>query len=331
LTSSESARAKLQSNVTHLLDALMKVGVRFGLRFIISELDLSHTDASLRSIFGGVDGYNHIIKREQEIETLDLSRTKTSSRSLVNFCKTDHLRVLILDDCYSVRRTKDKAESNAFSLLADYPIQSLEVLSVVGTSTILNSQRWIDQVEKGCPKLKTLYFTRKPSEKALGWDDIIRMQSMRDPQLLPCGHVCDMGVLKQLMTPNCPIGREHFELNKLEKLAPRITKLTKENGHWIADIVDHNRQPLDPKVLYHTDCGEFYNLKTLINKYHVTTDNINQQTKAELHGKSCFACYNKFAPGKLRLCYPESAKLDEKHEFNSLSTVGAYAFTGQNS
>jgi len=173
--------------------------------------------------------------------------------------------------------------------------------------------------------LKTLYFTRKPGEKALGWDDIVRMQSMRDPQLLLCGHIGDLSVLKKVDKSLCPICRDHFDLTKLERIIPRITKLTKKNGKWLAEIVDHNRQPLDSKTLYHVECGEFYNFNTLVNKYHITTSSINQHTKAELHGKSCFACYNHFQPGKIRICFPESAKLDDQQQFDTLSTVHLYS------
>jgi len=315
--------------VVSLLDLCMKVGAQFGLRFVISGIDLSHTDASLRSVFGGEDGFKKPIKREQELEVLDLSCTKTSSRSLVNFQKATNLKVLILDDCYDVRRTKDKAESNVFSLLQEHPIPQLEVLSLVGTSTILNSHKWIDQVEKGCPKLKTLYFTRKPGEKSLGWDDVIRMQSMRDPQLLPCGHIGDLSVLKLVNPSLCPLCRADFDIPRLERIVPRITKLTKNEGKWQAEIVDHNRVKLDSKTLYHIECGEFYNFETLVNKYHITTETINQLTKGELHGKSCFACYQKFAPGKIRICFPESAQLegDQGHSFESLSGAALYSLS----
>jgi len=161
LNNSESARARLQSHVVLLLDLIMRVGADYGLRFVISEVDLSHTDASLRAVFAGLDGFANPMKREQELEVLDLSRTKTSSRSMVNFQKANRLKVLILDDCYSVRRTKDKAESNVFSLLQEHPISSLEVLSLVGTSTILNSHKWIDQVEKRMSQVEDTLLYKK--------------------------------------------------------------------------------------------------------------------------------------------------------------------------
>lgn len=40
-----------------------------------------------------------------------------------------------------------------------------------------------------------VYFTRKRGAKALGWHDIIMMQTMRRPQLLPCGHIGDKSSL----------------------------------------------------------------------------------------------------------------------------------------
>jgi hypothetical protein len=43
------------------------------------------------------------------------------------------------------------------------------------------SSSWISHVAKGCPNLEIIYFTRRPGEKALGWDDVIKMQTMRDP------------------------------------------------------------------------------------------------------------------------------------------------------
>jgi len=64
----------------------------------------------------------------------------------------------------------------------------------------------------------------------------------------------------------------------------------------------------------------------LVNKYHTTSDAISQNTKAQLHGKACFACYKKFQPGKLRICFPESALLEnQQHEFETLSKVQIYS------
>jgi len=324
LTQSEQSREDARTIVVRVLDMLMQVGHSYGIRFVFTEVDLSHTDCSMRAIFNGVDGLGNPIGREKEVEILDLSYTRTSSRSLKNFCKASNLKVLLLDHCLNLKRDKHKVETHVFSLLVEYKIPMLEVLSVVGTSQLLSSD-WINQVDKGCPMLKTLYFTRKPGEKALGWDDIILMQSMRDPHLLPCGHIADKFSLVSLVTKECSLDRTPFNVQHLVPVVPHITRLRRSEGGWTAEIVDYNRQPLDDKVLYHVSCGEFYNLRTLQAKYHIPIELIVDSRLVEaLEGKACLGCYRSFGVEDLRLCFPHSARLDELQQFDSLSNISLY-------
>ena len=61
-----------------------------------------------RSVFGGTAPDGEFLQREREIEVLNLSFSQTSSRSIRNFCKAINLRVLILDHCEKLRRSRTK-------------------------------------------------------------------------------------------------------------------------------------------------------------------------------------------------------------------------------
>jgi len=310
-----------------LLDTVSHAGDRYGIKFIVSEIDLSHTVSSTRSIFGGTDRHGKNIHREKDVEVLNLSFTQTSSRSLKNFCKASNLRILLLDHCERLRRNKTSMDSEALSLLSENRIETLTTLSLVGTSNMM-SPYWIKHVEAGCPHLETIYFTRKPGQKALGWDDIIRMQSMRDPVLLPCGHIADYETMQELHY--CSLDRLPFSRSLTVRISPNITKLYKGKsaGGWKAEIVDHNRDPLDDKVLYHVACGEFYNYSTIKMKYHFkSTGSINEDLIGQLLSQNCLNCLEQFESANLRMCFTQSAKLDslQNQEFENLGTVSMYS------
>jgi hypothetical protein len=167
-----------------------------GQRFVFSEVNLSGTLSSMRAIFNGTNGRGQLIRRETEVEVLNLSKTQTTARSLLSLHRLSNLRTLYLDHCLSLK----KSGKDVFSLLSKKsPIPNLEELSVVGTSEVL-SLNWFVEVETNCPKLNTIYFTRKKGTKALGWQDLVMMQTMRNPQLLPCGHIAEKAsIIEQRM------------------------------------------------------------------------------------------------------------------------------------
>jgi hypothetical protein len=74
------------------------------------------------------------------------------------------------------------------------------------------------KVESKCPKLSLVYFTRRPGDKALGWSDVVMMQSMREPTLLPCGHVGDATSLRLIRAQICPICRTPYTADTLVKM-----------------------------------------------------------------------------------------------------------------
>jgi len=59
----------------------------------------------------------------------------------------------------------------------------------------------------------------------LGWQDLILMQTMRNPQLLPCGHIGDKESTVSLSY--CSLDRESFRIEELVTLNPSNTKLSK--------------------------------------------------------------------------------------------------------
>jgi hypothetical protein len=89
--------------------------------------------------------------------------------------------------------------------------------------------------------------------------------------------------------------------------------------------VDHNRDPLDDKVLYHTRCGEFYNYATIRTKYNVTGGMITEDLVDVLKGQLCVNCSEGFSHDTLRICYTQSAKLDSpQQQFETLGTFSMY-------
>jgi hypothetical protein len=80
---------------------------------------------------------------------------------------------------------------------------------------------------------------------------------------MQCGHIVDY---QTLVATNfvCSFDRSVVDAYELIKLKPNITKLTKVGNTWAADIVDHNREKLDDKVLYHESCGVFSKIVTFL-------------------------------------------------------------------
>jgi len=298
----------------------MKVGVKIlDKRLIFTEVDLSHTISSMRAIWKGKNGLGKKICRELEVTHLNLSFTVTSSRSVASLYLMKNLTTLYLDHCSSLKKTK-----RVFSLLMQKGVvPALETLSVVGTSDVF-SPDWLTQVESKCPKLRVVFFTRAPGTKALGWNDSILMQTMRNPVLLPCGHIGDKDVIKGL--GKCSYDRQPFPVQALIDLNPHITRLDKaENGQWTAQVVDNSRNKLDSKVLYHVLCGEFYNLTTIKRLYDFKGSSLSRETIDHLQKHPCAGCWRSFnSKPELRVCFLHGAEDFQGQDFINLSQLGDY-------
>ncbi len=176
-------------------------------------------------------------------------------------------------------------------------------------------------VEAKCPKLALVYFTRRPGDKALGWSDVVMMQSMREPSLLPCGHVGDAQSLRHIRCQICPICRTPYTMAQLVVLRANVTQLTRVADSWKATIVDTLRYPLDDKVLYH-ECGEFFNLSSLRTLYACDAKaEINPAFVESMKTHLCLRCSKPFE--RLYICYPRSAVEDEAG-FSTLSEACGY-------
>jgi len=184
-------------------------------------------------------------------------------------------------------------------------------------------------VEAKCPKLKTVFFTRAPGTKALGWSDAILMQTMRSPVLLPCGHIADKDVVKTLK--ECSFDRQPFLPVALIDLNPHVTRLDKDHGQWTAQVVDHSRNKLDSKVLYHVLCGEFYNLNTIQNVFKYKGDSISVDTINFLLKQLCSGCWRPFyTKSELRTCFLYGAEEFQAQDFNNLAELGEYSSGNNN-
>ena len=315
----EAQREHARQMIVQVLDAVTThMWSKLRIRIVFSDIDLSGTEGSMRAVFQGVGPTGRTAARETEVERLNLSDTRTSPRSLLSLHKLSNLRELLLDRCPSIQ----KSGKNVFSLLLKKDsIPSLISLSVVGTSQVM-SVTWVAEVEQRCPNVKRLYFTRQPGVKALGWSDNVMMQTMRDPLLLPCGHIGDRASLLSL--GYCALDRQPFRVTELASLHPNITLLEKdESGKWNATIVDVGRRPLDPKVLYHRHCGSFYNVETLRETYDIETLEVNNDLIDEIRAQTCHYCQKAFG-SNTRICFPHSAEPSEKQNFDNLKDVSTY-------
>eukprot|EP01124_Arcella_intermedia_P015191 TRINITY_DN21700_c0_g1_i1.p1 TRINITY_DN21700_c0_g1~~TRINITY_DN21700_c0_g1_i1.p1 ORF type:complete len:554 (+),score=137.20 TRINITY_DN21700_c0_g1_i1:433-2094(+) len=302
------------------LDKLMDYGHSLGQRFMFVNINLSNTEASMRSVFSGTCA-GRPVHREIEVEKLNLTKTNTSPQALGLLFRLRNLRELYLDYCEQII-SKGRT---AFSLLSkDDPVPKLELLSVIGTSSELSS-KWLSDIQAACPLLSKVYFTRKKGTKTIGWQDIVLMQTMRIPSLLPCGHIGDKESLKQL--GYCSFDRQPFRHHELLELNPKISFLSKDpknDSNWNAAIVDLQRNLLDAKVYYHSDCGNFFNLSSIKTLFHIEATSLSDSLLHELKGKKCPDCSKSLS--SLRVCYPHSAEQDpEDQKFRDLSSFGAYS------
>jgi len=316
----EAQREYARQLIVQVLDgATAAAWAKLRVRLTFSDIDLSGTEGSMRAVFQGIGPAGNVFARETEVKRLNLSSTRTSPRSLLSLHKLCNLEELLLDHCPSIQ----KSGKNVFSLLLKKDsIPSLTSLSVVGTSQVM-SVTWIAEVEQRCPNLKKLFFTRQPGVKALGWSDNVLMQTMRDPLLLPCGHIGDRASLLSL--GYCALDRQAFRISELASLHPNITLLEKDSdGKWNATIVDAQRMPLDPKVVYHRQCGSFYNLETLKDIYDLEDiHEVNQDLIDAIRAQSCHYCQKQFG-SNTRICFPHSAEPNEKQAFDNLQDVSNY-------
>lgn len=312
----ETQRNKVMKLVSNLMDKVMDVAYeKFSIRAIFSDVDLTSTQGSMRSIFYG-KFLGKKIARETEVEKLNLSKTRTSFRSIICLHLLSNLRELYLDYCVSLQ----KAGKDVFSyLLLKDPISKLEILSVVGITKTM-SEKWLKDVDLMCPKLRIVYYTKHQNSKAIGWRDIVMLQSVRQPVLLPCGHVGDREPV--LAMKYCPLDRTYVDEDNILPMNPAITQLRLENNGWVSTIVDIKRKQLDSKLLYHPSCGNFYNIESINSIYNLGIIHLDRDSIALLSGTLCIACEKDMK--NVRICYPlESENCNDKL-FENLETVGSY-------
>jgi ubiquitin-protein ligase len=314
--SGDALKSTVTKIVVSILDGLMDLGYTLGFRFLFTSIDLSNTEGSLRAILKGTCA-GRPVHREVEVEELYLTRTKTSPQGLGSLYLFRNLKTLYLDHCENL------AERFSFnSLSKDDKIPKLKVLSLVGTSSTL-SHRWLSDIEAACPKLSKIYFTRKKGTKALGWQDVILMQALRIPVLLPCGHIGDKASLRQL--GYCSFDRQPFRASDMVEINPLITLVVKDEvtQKWHASIVDAYRNPLDAKVLYHP-CGSFLNVSSVKQLYKLEDDTLNEMVLVKLRNTPCPECLQSLL--NARICYPHSAEIGaEDQQFDDLKGIGSYS------
>lgn len=165
-----------------------------------------------------------------------------------------------------------------------------------------------------------MYFTRKPGEKAIGWDDIILIQTMRKPHLLPCGHIGDYDTLNSFQIKECSLDRQPFSMKELLPLSPHITRLVRTREGWSADIVDHERQKFGDKIIYHS-CGEFYSFQFLKTTFGIQDPN-QATTVLTNEALVCLSCFQPFLDHTTRTVF--TSKLSDGKNFSNLDQVSLF-------
>eukprot|EP01129_Flabellula_baltica_P003629 TRINITY_DN13384_c0_g1_i1.p1 TRINITY_DN13384_c0_g1~~TRINITY_DN13384_c0_g1_i1.p1 ORF type:complete len:569 (+),score=76.95 TRINITY_DN13384_c0_g1_i1:568-2274(+) len=308
----EDFRDHSRNTVWKLLDTITEFGEINEIEFVFTEIDLSLTDSSMRSIFGG-ESFGRAINRETLLETLNLSHTHTSARSLLSLHNMVNLREIYLDYCPDI----EKFGKNIFKLLASRdPIPNLELLSVIKTSCKL-SQKWFSIIEKSCPKIRTVFFTRKPGTKAVGWRDSPDSRSMKEPHLAPCGHFVDISTFNGY----CQLDNIKCNLYELIAVDPMVSLLEKDqNDEWNSQIVDATRKPLESVAVVHLECGSFYNYRSLTDLFSIHLEQENTSLGV-LRNFFCTECDKPLT--NCRICYPVDIG---KQSFGSLQAYGSYSY-----
>lgn len=145
----EDVRERNASIIASVLNQAAAVGHAYGLRFVYDTISIVNTQASMRACFNGENWKGEKIFREREVETLVLSHSNTSAKSLKNLNKAVRLRYLFLDGCplATAASRSGRTRSDVFDELTQQgPVESLECLSIVGTSAFLQSD-WLTIVE----------------------------------------------------------------------------------------------------------------------------------------------------------------------------------------
>eukprot|EP01091_Cochliopodium_minus_P014177 TRINITY_DN4771_c0_g1_i1.p1 TRINITY_DN4771_c0_g1~~TRINITY_DN4771_c0_g1_i1.p1 ORF type:complete len:451 (+),score=133.87 TRINITY_DN4771_c0_g1_i1:83-1435(+) len=250
----ENIRERVGIIITKILNSILVLGRTFGIRFIFKEINLSNTEASMRSIFNGEDWNGRIMYREREIVMLNLSNTRTTPKSLQNLSKAIRLEYLFVDRC-NMNESNNKENTVDIFESDVQKVPGLKVLSLVDTSKQL-SPNWLSRVEEVCPNLHLIYFNKTPKEKVVGWVDNVLMKSMINPTLLECGHIIDAETLKKLEK------KERVNCRKPIKESLSISnftiELTKVNDQWNSQLLNITNKTFAQLTCYTTFAERLY-------------------------------------------------------------------------
>jgi len=158
------------------------------------------------------------------------------------------------------------------------------------------------------------------------------MQTMRDPQLLPCGHISDLEPI--LKTRKCCLDQMQVQKNSLETINPSISHLYKNlnNEKWEVDIVDALRRQLEDRTVYHVKCGTFYNMNTIKELFNLDPESMNNEILLNnLSQIYCYYCNVSFS-FNARICYPNSVQqsFNDDNNFIDLGTMSSYSMFEKN-
>ncbi|MGK0182392.1 MAG: hypothetical protein ACI9YB_001692 [Halioglobus sp.] len=233
----------------------------------VKEINLYDTNASLRSVFE-----DEVL---EEIEIINLANTRTSEQSLLNIHKIKRLKELILDNSRGI-------SGNAFTAMCGVN-KHLKKISLVGTASKL-TEGWLARVTAFCPALVEVRATPGPHSKTLGIESVITLSTIRDAQILLCGHLIDRVAMGSLLQNNCPSCRVPFTPANAKPFRPTVVYVRDEDGVWKTNPVDVNDTSLkNGRVFVHLECGSIYNEETLEVVYGLGIEAIG-------NGEACLGC-----------------------------------------
>jgi hypothetical protein len=240
---------------------------------VFEKVVLDGTRASLRCVF----------QLACQLKVLHMNETNISENSFRNLHLWKKIEELRLDGCRGIT-------GNIFSSLTSSPLKRL---SIVDSGQEL-SLTWIQHLIRNCRNLKELYVGRNLTEKCEGLKDIATFATLQNPHLLPCGHVEEKATIDRQHC--CSFCRADYVHGELIRFRPRIFRRFKEGEVWKSEPVDAKRRSLDGKVLYHTSCGELFNMATVRDIF------MKEFSREVLRDETCPTCRSKFND-TLRVCY----------------------------
>lgn len=265
---------------------------------------------------------------KQDIRYADYSHTFITYKGLKYMFRLPNLLTLKMDYCPEATYIQD---------VNKYPCKTVRVISLLGAA-LCNVETFLKDLEQKLPSIERIDFTQPTSEdgdnKFIGFLDIATERSTVSPHaVVPCGHVYSrINAVNQLGTGCCWTCRK--EVENIVNASIFQTRLEKTESTWKVEILDFLRNPIDSPTLYHPDCRQAFNAKTISQIFKISFEGVPLIDLASaVANKVCPACelQGMVNPMKLLPIYPvltekDDDQADSQHQ-ESLASASEYIHT----